>query len=147
VLDLEFEQRAVSGDELLAMVRMKSSALFEAVMIAAALPGLAGAPDAETAVELVRRLARELGEGFQVLDDLLDATGAEPGFGKTPGKDRASGKATAVSVWGAARARAVMNERQALCRRHIGELEGRAGAPARLLRDIIERIFARLPNE
>jgi geranylgeranyl pyrophosphate synthase len=43
---------------------------------------------------------RELGWLFQLVDDLLDATGSAEALGKTPGKDASSGKVTAVDAFG-----------------------------------------------
>lgn len=146
VLDLEFERQAVAVEALLTMYGMKSSALFEATLTAAALPGVVTAPHAETVLGLFRQLARELGEGFQMIDDLLDAAGDEPAFGKTPGKDLASGKATPVSIWGHERAHREVAARHDRCRRRLDEIERLVATPAGLLRGVIERIFARLPE-
>lgn len=56
----------------------------------------------------VRVLARECGEtlgvAFQICDDLLDTTAPSSLLGKSPGKDAAQKKLTAVSVYGAGRA-------------------------------------------
>lgn len=146
VLDLEFERRAVTGDALMAMVRKKSAALFEATLTAAAAAGVAGTGIEGAVVAHCRQLARELGEGFQIIDDLLDAAGNEPAFGKTPGKDLASGKSTSVSAWGEERARREAAERLTQCRKQINAIETLVASPALLLRDVIERIFARLPG-
>jgi geranylgeranyl diphosphate synthase, type II len=54
-----------------------------------------------------RTFADELGLLFQIVDDILDATGTAVELGKTPGKDAAAGKATYVSVYGLERARAL----------------------------------------
>lgn len=43
---------------------------------------------------------RGLGWLFQLVDDLLDATGSAESLGKTPGKDARSGKVTAVAAFG-----------------------------------------------
>jgi geranylgeranyl diphosphate synthase, type II len=47
----------------------------------------------------------ELGLLFQIVDDILDATGTAEELGKTPGKDEAAGKVTYVSLHGIDRAR------------------------------------------
>ena len=61
-----------------------------------------------------RRPWREFADGvgllFQIVDDILDATGTAEELGKTPGKDEAAGKATYVSVYGLERARALADE-------------------------------------
>jgi geranylgeranyl pyrophosphate synthase len=43
---------------------------------------------------------QQLGLAFQLVDDLLDATAPASAMGKTPGKDAASGKRTALSQVG-----------------------------------------------
>ena len=49
---------------------------------------------------------------FQAVDDLLDVEGDERALGKTPGKDKASGKLTCVSVYGTGGTRALIIELQ-----------------------------------
>ena len=53
-----------------------------------------------------RGFGRDVGLLFQIVDDVLDATGTAEELGKTPGKDEAAGKVTYVSLYGLARARA-----------------------------------------
>jgi geranylgeranyl pyrophosphate synthase len=47
---------------------------------------------------------------FQIVDDILDATGTAAELGKTPGKDEATGKVTYVSLYGVERARELADE-------------------------------------
>ena len=56
----------------------------------------------------VRR--RALGVLFQIVDDILDATGTAEELGKMPGKDEAAGKLTYVSLHGLERARELADE-------------------------------------
>jgi geranylgeranyl pyrophosphate synthase len=58
----------------------------------------AGAP--REVADRAAQFGRELGWLFQLVDDLLDATGSAAELGKTPGKDHASGKVTAISDFG-----------------------------------------------
>ncbi|MHC4294632.1 MAG: polyprenyl synthetase family protein [Planctomycetota bacterium] len=51
------------------------------------------------------KYGEHLGLAFQLVDDLLDVTGEVGTLGKTPGKDKASGKRTHVSELGLNRAR------------------------------------------
>lgn len=70
-------------------------------MIAGAVE--AGAVAAQVAPDVRADFAafgRELGWLFQIVDDLLDATGSAERLGKTPGKDARSGKVTAVDAFG-----------------------------------------------
>ena len=64
---------------------------------------VAALPDAERAAW--RAFGDELGVLFQIVDDILDATGTAEELGKTPGKDEAAGKVTYVSLHGLDRAR------------------------------------------
>jgi geranylgeranyl diphosphate synthase type II len=77
-------------------------------------PILLGASD-ETRLALAR-LAAELGVLFQIVDDILDVTGAEAQTGKTSGSDERLGKRTYVSVHGLERASALARESHARAR-------------------------------
>jgi geranylgeranyl diphosphate synthase, type II len=57
-----------------------------------------------------RAFGDELGVLFQIVDDILDATGTAEELGKTPGKDEAAGKVTYVSLHGLDRARELADE-------------------------------------
>jgi geranylgeranyl diphosphate synthase type II len=60
-----------------------------------------------------RTFGEELGVLFQIVDDILDATGTAEELGKTPGKDEASGKVTYVSLHGLDHARELADEARA----------------------------------
>ena len=57
-----------------------------------------------------RSFGDEVGLLFQIVDDILDATGTAEELGKTPGKDEAAGKVTYVSLHGLDRAREIADE-------------------------------------
>ncbi|MCY2924360.1 MAG: polyprenyl synthetase family protein [Planctomycetota bacterium] len=76
----------------------KTAALLEASARMGALAG--GGSEAD--VEALGEYARTLGVAFQVVDDVLDVTGAAADLGKTPGKDAQAGKRTAVAALGLA---------------------------------------------
>jgi geranylgeranyl pyrophosphate synthase len=58
----------------------------------------AGASDEK--IQAVSDYAERLGMGFQLFDDLLDASGTAQQLGKTPGKDHDTGKRTVISELG-----------------------------------------------
>ena len=74
----------------------KTGALIAGAIEAGAV---AAGADAQVAASAAR-FGRELGWLFQLVDDLLDATGSAEELGKTPGKDEASGKVTAIDAFG-----------------------------------------------
>ncbi len=97
MMDIEAEAGAHHGrDEIIALQRMKTGALFEFSAEAGAILGQAG-DEHETRL---RDYARGMGFAFQIADDLIDATGDEAMAGKAVGKDAAAGKATFVSLYG-----------------------------------------------
>ena len=55
----------------------------------------------------LRAFAAELGLLFQLVDDVLDATGSDATLGKPAGSDERHGKATHVTVLGLERTRAL----------------------------------------
>jgi len=54
----------------------------------------------ETAIQVLERAGVYLGMLFQYTDDILDVVGEKEKLGKTPGKDKSSGKLTAARVYG-----------------------------------------------
>lgn len=94
--------------------------------------------DPETA-GVYRELARELGVGFQIVDDLLDATSTSAVLGKTAGADSVNARTTHVTLLGLERTRelAVASERHAAAL--LNALPGRPVA----LAGIVARIYRR----
>ena len=95
-LDLDGESRAVTGEELERIHRLKTGALIRASARCGAM--IAGATKDELAA--VTEYATNLGLLFQITDDLLDVTATAEDLGKTPGKDVRSRKATYPERYG-----------------------------------------------
>ena len=116
MIDLAAEKRGEPAQPTLACIRelqsLKTGALIACACEAGAI--LAGAAADKRAA--LRRYGDELGLAFQIADDLLDAEGDAGTVGKATGKDEAAGKATLVSLLGAAKARErlIEAERQAI---------------------------------
>ncbi len=86
-----------------------------------------------------RAFADELGLLFQIVDDVLDATGTTEELGKTPGKDEATGKATYVSLFGLERARELADETRARVSERLGALPAETAVLAELVETIRDR--------
>jgi geranylgeranyl diphosphate synthase, type II len=81
----------------------------------------------------------EVGLLFQIVDDVLDATGTADELGKTPGKDEAAGKVTYVSLYGLDRARQLADETRARVHERLAALPGDTSVLGELVATIRER--------
>ena len=80
-------------------------------LIGASVTGVALLLDAPGSVlGQLSEFAAELGVLFQIIDDILDVTGAEVDLGKPRGSDERHGKSTFVSMFGLERARELATE-------------------------------------
>ncbi|HEU4449698.1 MAG TPA: polyprenyl synthetase family protein [Gaiellaceae bacterium] len=86
-----------------------------------------------------RSLGEEVGLLFQIVDDVLDATGTAEELGKTPGKDEAAGKVTYVSLHGLERARELAAEARARVDDRLAALPGDTSVLAALVGAIHDR--------
>jgi farnesyl diphosphate synthase len=84
--------------------RKKTGALLAASVTLGALAGYSYDYEAGVA-EALNRYSAAIGLGFQIADDVLDATADTATLGKTSGKDAAQGKSTYVSLLGIAAAK------------------------------------------
>lgn len=91
----------LDGQELAHLHELKTGRLIRACVTCAT--AVAALPEDERA--LWAEFGEEVGLLFQIVDDILDATGTAAELGKTPGKDEAAGKVTYVSLHGLDRAR------------------------------------------
>lgn len=95
-LDLAAEGRKIEFDALRKLHRMKTGALIQAPIMAAA--ALARA-DSKTA-GLLQEYAGLIGLAFQIQDDILDVTADDRTLGKSTGKDARDEKSTYVTLLG-----------------------------------------------
>jgi len=98
----------------------KTGALLTASVRVGAI--LAGAVDSELA--LLTRYGAHLGLGFQIRDDILDATRSTADLGKTAGKDNKTGKLTYVTVLGVAGAEEKLKKCHSACYDALSALGG-----------------------
>jgi geranylgeranyl diphosphate synthase, type II len=82
---------------------------------------------------------QELGLLFQIVDDILDATGTAAELGKTPGKDEAAGKVTYVSLHGLERARELADAARTRVNERLAELSADSTVLAELVATIRDR--------
>jgi farnesyl diphosphate synthase len=136
MIDLEAEQRSLTMDQVLELQRLKTGALIGFACEAGAILG--AAPRA--AREALRGYAADLGLAFQIQDDLLDVTGDAALTGKDLGRDKAAGKATVVSLLGAAGARQRLDQ---LRNSATGHLRG-IGGEVHLLHEVFDFVISRL---
>jgi geranylgeranyl diphosphate synthase type II len=124
---------AAADDDLRTLHALKTGRLIQAAVVCGAL--LCGADD----VSPYRAFAAELGLLFQIVDDILDETGAEDELGKSIGKDKALAKVTYVSRFGIGRAAELADESQQRALRLLAELPGDTGDLSAVTRFIHER--------
>ena len=108
-MDINFEdEETVDAKEYLEMIRLKTSILFGAAAYGGAK---IGGTSEEEAREL-EMMATNVGLGFQIWDDYLDATATEEILGKPSGSDIRQGKRTLLVI--EALNRANVNDRERL---------------------------------
>ena len=105
-IDLSFENRPASEDELEHMHHLKTGALIRASI---RLGCLLAHANGETNATL-DAFGKNLGLAFQVRDDILDATASSEELGKPSGSDVNSQKSTYVTVLGLPEARQRLTE-------------------------------------
>jgi geranylgeranyl diphosphate synthase, type II len=86
-----------------------------------------------------RAFGDELGVLFQIVDDILDATGTAEELGKTPGKDEAAGKVTYVSLHGLERARQLADDARVRVQERLDGLPADTSVLAELVATIRDR--------
>ncbi len=125
----------LDGEELARLHALKTGRLLAAsVLCATAVAGLS--PAARGPWQAV---GREIGLLFQIVDDILDATGTATELGKTPGKDEAAGKTTYVSLYGLERARELADAARVRVHAQLDALPVDTSVLAELVATIRER--------
>jgi geranylgeranyl diphosphate synthase type II len=124
---------ASADDDLRTLHALKTGKLIQAAVVCGAL--LSGADY----VGPYRTFAAELGLLFQIVDDILDETGAEDELGKSVGKDKALDKVTYVSRFGMARAAELADEAEDRALRLLAALPGDTSDLAAVTRFIHDR--------
>ena len=103
IMDLEGEKKQLSLDELLKLHSLKTGALISASCVLGALA--AGVSFTDRVMEDVVTYAENIGLAFQIVDDILDATGDSALLGKNTGVDAAHQKSTFLTFYSVDEAR------------------------------------------
>jgi len=122
----------LDADGLVHLHELKTGRLLRASVTCAV--AVADLPPAER--EPWALFGEELGLLFQIVDDVLDATGTAAELGKTPGKDEAAGKVTYVSLHGLERARELADAARARVNERLAELP----ADTTILAELVDAI-------
>jgi geranylgeranyl diphosphate synthase type II len=125
----------LDGEALAQLHDLKTGRLLQACVTCAT--AVAQVPSSERAPWSA--FGKELGLLFQIVDDILDATGTAAELGKTPGKDEAAGKVTYVSLHGLERARQLADEARERVNEHLEALPADTSVLAELVSAIRER--------
>ncbi len=97
VMDLEGEKKKLTLEQLLKLHSMKTGALINAASVLGALA--AGCDMTDPVMEDVVTYAENIGLAFQIVDDILDATGNAEELGKNVGVDAEHEKNTFLSFY------------------------------------------------
>ncbi len=97
VMDLEGEKKKLTLDQLLKLHSLKTGALISAAAVLGALS--AGISLTDRCMEDVVTYAENIGLAFQIVDDILDATGNAEELGKNVGVDTEHQKNTFLSFY------------------------------------------------
>ncbi len=110
VVDIENERRQSEGEDISIEKRAeilhyqhlhKTGDLFKLALRSGAIIGGAD----EKAIDALTVFAEKFGIAFQIADDILDESATFDEIGKTPGKDKISGKLTYTSLYGMEKSR------------------------------------------
>jgi geranylgeranyl diphosphate synthase type II len=115
--------------------RLKTGALLQASVGCAVR---LAAPDDDVASAL-EAFAGELGLLFQIVDDVLDATGSDDSLGKPAGSDERHGRRTYVSVLGLAGARERAERCEHAARAELARVRGETGTLVAVLEQVARR--------
>jgi len=106
VLDIANERKKVSFETLQTIHQYKTGALIRCAVRCGAI----GAGASAAQLEAMDGYGRQIGLGFQIVDDLLDATSTREQLGKSAGSDAKQGKATYPALFGIEKTRQLAGE-------------------------------------
>jgi len=95
IIDLTNEGKKIDYDTLIKLYRDKTGALLRAAAVSGTIIGGGN----KEQIKAAETYADNIGLAFQIIDDILDATGDESVLGKPVGSDDKNGKSTFVSFF------------------------------------------------
>ena len=128
--DLAEGDAPATAERLARIHRQKTAALIRAAVCGGAVAG--GGSEAQ--VRALGAFGEALGLAFQITDDVLDETGSAADLGKTPGKDKAAGKLTYVTLEGLEGAKRRANDARAKALEALAAIDGLSDTA--ILRDL-----------
>ena len=105
-LDIANERKKISFETLQTIHQYKTGALIRCAVRCGAI----GAGASAAQLEAMDGYGRQIGLGFQIVDDLLDATSTREQLGKSAGSDAKQGKATYPALFGIEKTRQLAGE-------------------------------------
>ena len=134
-LDIANERKETSFDLLQTIHQYKTGALIRCAVLCGAIG--AGASEAElTAMD---GYGRQIGLGFQIVDDLLDATATSEQLGKSAGSDAKRGKATYPALFGITETRRLAKKAIDAALQNLDIFDGKAEPLRGIARYILSR--------
>ena len=107
VLDLQFEYKEPTVDEVLSMYKLKTGCL---LIAACQLGCLTSSSFNDSLSDAAYTYAINLGLAFQIMDDILDVTSDEVTLGKPVGSDERNEKSTIVKFYGIEKAKEMVDK-------------------------------------
>ena len=135
ILDIKAENKNLNDKEILDIYENKTGKLIIASMKSGAILG--GANEKE--LDIITKLAYNLGVAFQIKDDILDIIGDEEKIGKPLNSDIKNNKATYVSIYGLEEAKKQYNK---LSREVLDGLKN-LGVENKLIYQYLEKLINR----
>ena len=135
MLDMAAEGQSVDLPELERMQRLKTGALIQASVRAGALLGSAGAEQ----IERLDTYAANIGQAFQIADDILNVEGDPDRLGKAVGSDAARSKTTYPSLLGLDASKILAGEKIDQALNALAIFDNRAEPLRAIARYVIDR--------
>ena len=135
MIDIYAEEKDFDLEGVTQLQRLKTGALIRFSAVGGGLVGEAGAHE----IAALAAYAEDLGLAFQIVDDILDATGDAEALGKPAGQDAEMDKATFIKLLGMDGARTKAAELVERCKARLEPF----GARAEALKGAADFVFER----